>query len=489
MIGRSLLLAALLAAVVPSGGSAHVGGRGGFGGYGGGYRAPAYNYHPAPHYAAPTPHAAPAPRVSTPATGAWHPSYTGGNFTSGAARSGWTPPAAPRSNFTPPAPGGAGGNRTSVAPGGVGNRTGVNTGTINRNTSIGDRTNINTGNIGNRTGVVTGGIGNRTTVNTGNVTNVANRNVNVSNRNVVAGGVGNRTYVNTGSRSVNVANNLSVSAGSVANRNAISNRPWGHSYGWYHGGWGGWRYWPSFWAGTTWGYGAGLASGIAVADGSSIALSAPVGPTIVYANPYYVAVPVPAGSAPDATAYAVPPEEDYSRPIPVPTAQKVDETDEDVPARASRIMDGARAAFFRGEYADASRACDQAIRLLPGDTNLHEFRALCQFARGYYKDASATLYAVLAAGPGWDWNTLSSFYPGVDTYTKQLRALEAYVSSYPKEAGPRFVLAYHYLAMDARDTALAQLEAVEKLQPEDKVAAGLIDALKKDHESRQPSDD
>jgi hypothetical protein len=37
--------------------------------------------------------------------------------------------------------------------------------------------------------------------------------------------------------------------------------------------------------------------------------------------------------------------------------------------------------------------------LLPSDATLHEFRGLTLFAQGNYKDAAATLYAVLAAGP------------------------------------------------------------------------------------------
>ena len=43
-------------------------------------------------------------------------------------------------------------------------------------------------------------------------------------------------------------------------------------------------------------------------------------------------------------------------------------------------------------------------------------------------------YAVLTAGPGWNWSTLVGLYPDVDTYTNQLRALEAYVRSNPSSA-------------------------------------------------------
>jgi tetratricopeptide (TPR) repeat protein len=139
-------------------------------------------------------------------------------------------------------------------------------------------------------------------------------------------------------------------------------------------------------------------------------------------------------------------------------------------AAAERCMESALRAFRTGDYAEAQRQCEQAIRLLPGDANLNGFRALCQFAQGNYKDADATLRRVLAAG--WDWDTLSSFYPNAQTYTKQLRALEQYVKENPKDAAGHFVLAYHYLVLDERDAALEQLHEVDKLRPRDKPGPG-----------------
>jgi hypothetical protein len=144
---------------------------------------------------------------------------------------------------------------------------------------------------------------------------------------------------------------------------------------------------------------------------------------------------------------------------------------------AERRMDLARRAFQKGDYATAQGECERAIRLLPGDANLHEFLALCQFAQEEYKDASATLHEVLAAGPGWGWDTLSSFYASEKTYTAQLRALEKYVKDNPRDAAGRFVLAYHYLALDEREAAAEQLREVVKLQPRDKTSPGILEAL------------
>jgi tetratricopeptide (TPR) repeat protein len=144
-----------------------------------------------------------------------------------------------------------------------------------------------------------------------------------------------------------------------------------------------------------------------------------------------------------------------------------------------RPMGQARRAFQSGDYDKAQKECEGAIRLTPGDTNLYEFRALCQLAQGKYQETAATLYDVLSAKSGWDWDTLSSFYPNERTYTKQLRALERYVTDNPKDAAGRFVLAYHYVALDERDAAADQLRQVVKLQPNDHVAPVILAALEK----------
>jgi tetratricopeptide (TPR) repeat protein len=159
------------------------------------------------------------------------------------------------------------------------------------------------------------------------------------------------------------------------------------------------------------------------------------------------------------------------------SSNEVGENAGDETAVAKEYMDAALVAFQNGDYAGAQRNSERAIGLVPRNTNLHEFRALCQFADGNYKDAAATLYKVLAAGPGWNWNALSSLYADPQVYTRQLRALEQFVKDHPSDASGRFVLAYHYLVLDHRGQALDQLRQVAKLQPQNKVSAGIVKAL------------
>jgi tetratricopeptide (TPR) repeat protein len=179
-----------------------------------------------------------------------------------------------------------------------------------------------------------------------------------------------------------------------------------------------------------------------------------------------------------------------SQPAPSSPAPRIEEAAiprEEVPAEVRRRMVVARVAFEKGDYAWAQLQGERATYDLPGDANLYQFRALCQFAQGNHNDAAVTLSAALAAGPGWDWNTLSSFYESAQPYTEQLRALEQSVREHPKDAAGHFVLAYHYLVLDDRAAALDQLREVVKLKPNEKVSAGILEALERDSTFRPTS--
>src|SRR5208337_3792257 len=231
---------------------------------------------------------------------------------------------------------------------------------------------------------------------------------------------------------------------------------WGLGYGGY-GGWGGygggllgWGL-PS-WSLGTWPYNYGYLS---------------------YTNPYYDAIqPVVANAV-----------YDYSQPIPADTSTPPPQTALDT-AKAS--FDAARAAFKSGGYTTALREIDQAIKNLPNDPDLHEFRALTLFALSRYTESAAVLYSVLSVKPGWNWATLIGLYPDVDTFTAQLRTLERHCAEHPNEAPPRFVLAYLYLTMGATDAAAEKLRAVVKLQPDDRLSAQLLADLTSTSQTGSP---
>jgi tetratricopeptide (TPR) repeat protein len=191
-----------------------------------------------------------------------------------------------------------------------------------------------------------------------------------------------------------------------------------------------------------------------------------------YSNPYSTQ----AGQGNDSSAYGASQEQNGAVPTSGTSNEDAANTDKET-AAVNQFMDVALKAFQKGDYAGAQKECERAIRLVPDNTNVQQFRALCQFAQGNYKDAVVTLYALLADGPGWNWDALSSIYADAQTYTKQLRALEQYVKEQPNDAAGRFVLAYHYLVLNERDAALRQLQQVVKLRPKDKLSAGILKAL------------
>ena len=149
-------------------------------------------------------------------------------------------------------------------------------------------------------------------------------------------------------------------------------------------------------------------------------------------------------------------------------------------------LDAARAAFADGDYAKALAQCDKAIAQQPNDVVLHEFRGLVLFALDRYKEAAGTIYAVLSIGPGWDWTTLSGFYPDVNVYTRQLRDLEQYVNAHSNEANARFLVAYHYLTCGHTDKAAEQFKWAVALNPKDQLSAQLLAALTTEAPLRRP---
>src|SRR5262249_4343614 len=209
---------------------------------------------------------------------------------------------------------------------------------------------------------------------------------------------------------------------------------------------------------------------------------------VTYSNPYYEAPPAPPVGSSQPTpartqeqfgpAYPPPPEgASVAAGEKLPTTAPPAAEPNDAAKAAERLFSDARDLYRSGKYAEAQTKVEQAIKELPSDATLHEFRSLTMFAQGNYKDAAAGLYAVLAAGPGWDWETMKYFYRSEATYTEQLRSLEDFVKANPKAGYGHFLLAYQYLVLGRRDAAVKELEEVVKVQREDKLSAALIKAL------------
>jgi TolA-binding protein len=298
-------------------------------------------------------------------------------------------------------------------------------------------------------------------------------------------------------------NNVNNTVNSWQN-NAVVNRP-GYGYGagygygsayapyygyhsnWYNGAWSAWNYAPGVWASNAaalgWLAGAGT-----VAYSNPFYVAPPATTVVVQGTDYSQPLPPPPAPVQQTVVQYAPAEDTAAAPAPAPAPTvsppagappTTPQVPDDPKIKAAlQVFDRAREEFKRSDYAAAQRSVEQAITDMPSDPVLHEFRALTLFAQKKYRDAAAAVYAVLSAGPGWSWDTLKSLYPDVDTYTRQLRDLEAYAKENPKAADARFLLAYHSLVLNQPEAAAKVLEQVVALQPQDQLSAQILKSLK-----------
>ncbi|MFI5457075.1 MAG: tetratricopeptide repeat protein [Isosphaerales bacterium] len=305
----------------------------------------------------------------------------------------------------------------------------------------------------------------------------ANRNQSPAHSNAAAAGAG-AGYANRNQQDLAHPNAAAAGAGAgYANRNQGSAYPYAgaaaagagyanrNQYDQYHPGMGA-GYWNgnygNAWGMGTGGYGTGVG---AWGTGSPMYGWGYSG----YNNPYSFGGA--GGGQPAALTQAnAAPAYDYSQPISTTAAPPAQATTD----QSTSVFDQAREAFKTGDYATALQLDQKALAQMPNDATLHEFLALALFAQGNYDAAAAPLYSVLSVGPGWNWTTLIGNYADANTYTEQLRALEAYLKANPNSAQARFVLAYHYITQGHEDAAVTQLKDVVSLQPNDTLSAQLI---------------
>jgi tetratricopeptide (TPR) repeat protein len=328
--------------------------------------------------------------------------------------------------------------------------------------------------------------------------------------------VGGNTINQTTNNLTNVTNQQSWISGNWNSGNRYGGR-WGANYGsyvagggygypsyysgtssnWYSGSWSNWASYPAMWLGSaaagwlgasavqSYAYSNPYASNLAATSFEpAYSYSNPIPEYVEPRSPATVVINAPQGdttlvnapqpaAAPASPALVAPVESAPAAEAPEQTVQEDPKVKD-----AAALFDEGRGLFKTGDVAGAQAKVDKAIGIFPQDRALHEFRALMLFAQGKYQEAASTLYAVLSAGPGWNWDTVRAFYPNVDTYTRQLRALEAYAKQKPKSADARFVLAYHYLVTAQPDAAVKLLEQVHSLLPDDQLSAQILTALK-----------
>ncbi len=139
-----------------------------------------------------------------------------------------------------------------------------------------------------------------------------------------------------------------------------------------------------------------------------------------------------------------------------------------------QAFNDARDLFTKGDSEGALKQLDVTLKTMPRDTVVHEFRSLVLFSLKRYPESAAAIYAVLAAGPGWDWTTMIGLYGSADTYTQQLRELENFVKQNPKSSDGHFLLGYHYMTTTHNANASKQFKLVQELLPDDRLVVQLV---------------
>ncbi len=276
-----------------------------------------------------------------------------------------------------------------------------------------------------------------------------------------------RDNIHIGDNNINIGNNNHWD-------NNWHDRNWQHNH-WHHGHWHGGFHGGGYWGRYWWDrYPVMTAIGVTTWAVNRCAWATGY---YNYSNPYYVNQ--------STTVY------NYSQPIQViesypETADDGTTPAPDVSQKGLDFFDRSMKEFYAGEYDKSLASTNSALKEIPNDTAIHEFRALVLFALGKYDESAATLYAVLSVGPGWDWTTMSSLYPSVDVYTKQLRSLEEYRDQHPTETAPRFVLAYQYMTADHSEAAAEQLKRIVELNPKDDLSRTLLLTIDPDADIPKP---
>ncbi len=252
---------------------------------------------------------------------------------------------------------------------------------------------------------------------------------------------------------------------------------------WLHGYWGGgqwgWARWggaAGIWSVARWSYGPiYYSSGYGVFRNPFLAAGqpAPVKQVLDYSSPIE---DVPDDDEPVANSTAPGSTDKSASPPAEESLQEIENYIVKSPEVKAGLksFDAACEAFKKKDFDLALKQTDEALDQLPIDSAVHEFRALVLFARGDYQESAATIYAVLAVSPGWDWTTLIGLYADQDEYTRQLRALEAAHKKTPDSAAITFLRGYHYTTCRHFEAGVKQFQALVKLLPDDDLAAALV---------------
>ena len=200
-----------------------------------------------------------------------------------------------------------------------------------------------------------------------------------------------------------------------------------------------------------------ISAATAVGDLDSYTSFVNAGPSYTYCNPYCVA--------------GVTSVYDYSQPLgPAGDDQQLSEI-------ASTYFAEAREAFYAGDLKTAMEKIELAIKEMPSNSDLHQFRSLVLFSMKEFRQAAASAHVALTAGPGWNWDTLQKLVPLSGTLHGRAASLGG--NSRPKQTRPGDSLSVGLSLPDAQPCRIGGegTDQVVALEPRDELAAKILKTI------------
>ena len=147
---------------------------------------------------------------------------------------------------------------------------------------------------------------------------------------------------------------------------------------------------------------------------------------------------------------------------------------------AQDFYSDALAAFQDGRYQEAIRLCQHAMVDNPRSPDVILLMAQSLFAAGEYDQAADAVQMVVQLLPQDQWGTIAknyaNYYPNIEDYTTQLRALEnASRTATQPDPALNMLLGYHYGFLGHPRQAVAELDTALDARPQDAGAQKLRD--------------
>ncbi|MEO1523828.1 MAG: hypothetical protein AAFX06_00245 [Planctomycetota bacterium] len=141
-----------------------------------------------------------------------------------------------------------------------------------------------------------------------------------------------------------------------------------------------------------------------------------------------------------------------------------------------RLIETAKTQFRAKKYDETIETLDNAVQLVPENSDVLQFRGFAHFAKHDYDAAAADVYDALLLGNTWNWQAVRDLYQSKEVYENHLRTLEAVRKAAPNMTH-HFLLGYHYLVLEHLARGQKELERALQAQPGEPLVTQLVSVV------------